>query len=246
MSSHHLTARLLAAFVLLGLLAIACGGGGSDETTADLSDDAATETVADAGDSQSEADGSTDASEVPAEAAPPPPAPADPAEELPTFASDFDRVCTTGVGFGGASAYEAVAGTHPVLLFEEQDSGTLIKSSTTLPAGWAVEEDSNFDDNTELALTQLVACSVITARTPNGVSCDLQGDDETITLDLVDASYELSVHAATTGELIGTEVIKAETTDCPTFVFIEPGETEYLNSPTEDQYVNALRPYVSP
>ena len=165
--------------------------------------------------------------------------------DLPSFASDFDRVCTTQTGFAGATPLSGEPGPHPVILFTETDSGALITSSIDLPAGWAVEEDSNFDDNSELAAAELVACAQVESTEANGTSCDLEGDDgETVTLDLVDVTYELTVYEATTGEEVGSETLEAASTDCPSFVFVDEGQTEYYNSPDETDYTNALKPYV--
>ena len=166
-------------------------------------------------------------------------------EDLPSFASDFDRVCTTQTGFAGATPLSGEPGPHPVILFTETDSGALITSSIDLPAGWGVEEDSNFDDNSELAAAELVACAQVESTEANGTSCDLEGDDgETITLDLVDVTYSFTVYEATTGEEVGTDTLEAASTDCPTFVFVDEGQTEYFNTPSEDDYINALKPYV--
>jgi hypothetical protein len=171
------------------------------------------------------------------------------AGELPTFAQDFDRVCETQVGYGGAAAYDATPGLHPVVLF--YDSGeppTLIKASVTLPAGWAVTEDLDFTNNSELAATQLVACSRRTAATPNGTMCDFTlNEGGTVTLELTDTVYELTVYAAATGEQVGEpKTLEASDTECPMFASFQEGDTQYLNTPTEDQYVNALKESVAP
>ena len=165
-------------------------------------------------------------------------------EDLPSFASDFDRVCTTQTGFPGATPVSE-SGPHPVILFTETDGGVLITSSIDLPSGWAVEEDSNFEDNSELAATELVACAQVETTEANGTSCDLEGEDgETVTLDLVDVTYSLAVYEATTGEEVGSDTLEAASTDCPTFVFVDEGQTDYFNTPSEDDYINALKPYV--
>ena len=67
---------------------------------------------------------------------------------------------------------------------------------------------------------------------------------ETVTLDLVDVTYELTVYEATPGEEVGSETLEAASTDCPSFVFVDEGQTEYYNSPDETDYTNALKPYV--
>lgn len=168
------------------------------------------------------------------------------AAELPTFISDFDRVCTTQVGFGGAAPYDdASPGLHPMVLFESFGAdGTLLESSREFPAGWAVEQDSNFEDNSELAAVQLVVCSVRVGGTPNGTKCEFDSDGETLTLELVDATYEVTVHRAATGEEVGAFTLDAASTECPYVVSVEPGDTQHFNEPTDDDLIVALRPFV--
>lgn len=220
-------------FVAFALLVVGCADGSdSDSASTSGADSDVPVTVSPEG-----ADG---ASEVPVDSA-------DDGPELPAFASDFDRLCTTQVGFAGATPLAAGPGPHPMVLFEETDSGILITTSKTLPAGWLVVEDSNFDDNSDLAPTELVGCSQITAQTPNGVSCDLEDDEGKVTtLDLVDVTYELTVYEATTGAVVGTETLAAASTDCPTFVFIDDDQTQFFNSPDADAYTNAVKAYITP
>ncbi len=222
--------RLLPIILAAGVLAVGCGGSDSDSDSD--SDSTTTDTVG------AESDGGTPETAAAVD---------DPEVDLPTFASDFDRVCTTQVGFTGATALTEVAGPHPIILFQETDSGLLIESAAELPAGWAVEEDSDFDDNSDLVPTELIGCAQIVAQEPNGVSCDLEDDDGKVTtLDLVDVTYELTVYEATTGALVGTDTVLAADTECPFFVFVDEGDTQYFNAPDADQYINALKPYVAP
>lgn len=165
--------------------------------------------------------------------------------DLPQFASDFDQLCTTQVGFPGATAYDASApGPHPVMLFTESDGGLLVRSSSEL-GGWGVVEDSDFEDNSDLVPTELVACARVAAQKPTEISCDLEGDDgSTTTLRLVDQTFTLTVHEATTGATVGEATVEAVDTECPFFTFVDEGQTDYLNTPTEEQWIEALRPFV--
>ncbi len=191
-------------------------GGGSDETSDDSADEPATE-------------GSLVA-------------------DLPQFLSDFDRVCTTETGFGGATPYSDGPGPHPFVLMQESDAGFIFERDLRdAPAGWNIQTDSDFDDNSEIVATELIACSVRTGTTPTGIMCDLEMDDESIvTLEVVDVTFELTVHEATTGNVVGSDTIEAVDPTCPSFVFIDEGETQYFNAPTEEQYINAMKPYVTP
>jgi len=236
--------RLLPIIIAAGALAVGCGG-------SDSSDDAASDsstTDAAGTDETDETDETGAGTDVPAEdPASEDPASGDPGAELPTFASDFERVCTTQVGFGGATPLGDGPGPHPIILFQETDSGLLIESAVDLPAGWAIETDADFDDNSDLAPTELIGCSQIVTEQPNGIACDLEDDDGNITtLDLVDVTYELTVFEATTGAPVGTETIEAADTECPFFVLIDEGDTQHFNTPDADQYTNALKAYVAP
>lgn len=232
--------RIVPTLAIAALIATACSGG---------SDDAASSPV-DAEDSNEISEESAPAEEsAPEEES----APADEASglvaDLPQFLSDFDRVCTTETGFGGATPYSAEGpGPHPFVLMQESDSGNIFERDLSdAPAGWNIQTDANFDDNSEIVPTELIACSVKTGTTPTGIMCDLEMDDDsTVTLEVVDQTFELTIREATTGNAIGTETIEATDSECPFFVFIDEGDTQYFNTPDEDQYINALKPYVAP
>jgi hypothetical protein len=230
--------RPRAARIALVVLALALVGGcGSSDDDPAAGEDAgldqpdATDGNGDTGD-DGDSDGAGDAGDDPRD---------DPEAELPGFVGDFDRVCTTQVGFGGTAPYDDSAGPHPVVLFEEFD-GSLIETSRTLPAGWTVTQDDDFEDNSELAAVQLVACASQVEATPNGTECELDSDGETVTLELVDTAYELAIFEAATGAAVGAPVtLEASSTECPLFVLLEEGEDTYENEPSDDDYIAALR-----
>jgi hypothetical protein len=218
--------------VVLALLATGCGGGDDSGVSA-----SPTATGSDGGGS---AEGTTTAASGGG---------ATPSGELPDFSQDFDRLCSSQVGFAGAAAYDASgASPHPVIVFVEDDTteGRYIESGATLPDGWLVVQDGNFEDNSDLATTQLVACANRTSSTPNGTACDFDNDGETLTLNLVDASYDLVVYEAATGAEVGRATVEAATTDCPFMVFVDEGQTDYVNTPTSDDLTAALKPFVAP
>jgi hypothetical protein len=231
--------RLVGLVVVLVFAAVGCGGGGDDagvsaDTTPTVSKDGPTSAAdTSASDDGTGTGGASDA----------------PVGELPDFAQDFDRVCTSQVGYAGATAFDASgAAPHPVVVFVEDDvnDGQYITSGATLPDGWQVVEDSNFEDNRDLATAQLVACANKASTTPNGTTCDFDNDGETLTLNLVDASYELVVYEAATGTEVGRTTVEAATTDCPFMVFVDEGQTDYVNTPTADALTVALKPFVAP
>lgn len=169
--------------------------------------------------------------------------------ELPDFLSDFDRVCTTQVGFDGAAAYDpAGPAPHPTVLFESFGAdGDLVQSGrSSLPAGWLVEEDADFEDNAELAETELVACLQRTEETPNGTECEFDSDGDTVTLELVDTVSELTVYAASTGDEVLSTTLEAATTECPFFASFDPDDLRFFNEPSDDELIAALAPIVEP
>jgi hypothetical protein len=168
-------------------------------------------------------------------------------KELPRFMSDFSRVCTTQVGFGGATPYDSSAAVHPVAVFENDgEDGSYFQSIPTLPAGWTITPDPNANDNSALAAVQLVACVHRTATVATGVQCNFDNDGKTVTLGLADASYDVTIYAATTGQKLGATAVDAKTSDCPYVAVFREGETQYVSSLTDDDLTNAVKPYVMP
>lgn len=232
-----MTRRLIPTLAIVALIATACSGGSDDASSGPVDAEDSNEITEEpaSGDESAPADEpATEGSLV---------------EDLPQFLSDFDRVCTTETGFGGATPYSAEGpGPHPFVLMQESDSGKIFERDLSdAPAGWNIQTDSDFDDNSEIVPTELIACSQKTATTPTGIMCDLEMDDDsTVTLEVVDQTFVLTIREATTGNAIGTERIEATDAECPFFVFIDEGDTQYFNTPDEDQYINALKPYVAP
>lgn len=168
------------------------------------------------------------------------------APELPQFSSKFDRVCTTQVGFPGAASYESAAGLHPVILFEEYRGKSYVSSSRTLPQGWTVKEDADFNDNSELKAVQLVACSDRVKESPTGKMCDFEDKGDKVKLELVDATYDLTIYAATSGKQVQKSTLEAKTTDCPYIAAFQKGDTTFVSQPSDDQYIAALKPVIAP
>ncbi len=166
--------------------------------------------------------------------------------EVPAFLGDLDRVCTTQVGFPGLSAYEAAPGLHPVAFFEEFRGENFIDSSRQLPQGWAVEQDANYEDTSDLELTQLVACSDRVQEIPTGVICDFDDDGANVKLELVDAVYDLKIYAATTGAVVHEQRLEAHTTECPYIATFKKGDKTFVDLPSDDEYIAALKSVVAP
>ncbi len=170
-----------------------------------------------------------------------------PAVDLPAFSTDWATVCTTQVGFAGAKEYAPGPGTHTIVYMENyRDEGNYITSSRALPAGWALTEDDDYADNSEFADVELVGCLDRTGTTPTGIQCDFEDEGVTTTLELVDADYDLTIYAATSGESIGTKSITATEDECPFIATFQDGDTEFVASPSDDDIVNALKEFVAP
>ncbi len=164
--------------------------------------------------------------------------------EIPDFASDFDRVCTTQVGFAGAAPYTTGTGPHPVMLFEESDGNWY--QTGDFPEGWEIAEDTDFEDNSDLAPLELVACAALLEETPTGIECEFEADDGTVTLELVNTTYEVTVYEAATADVVLTATVATDTTDCPFVASITEGDTQELIRPLPDDYTNAVKDAVVP
>ncbi len=240
-------------FAILTALALTACGGSSGGDADDTNDEAGNETDADSSETDAADDtGSADGESNDAEGDDGEGGDAESdtaiADDVPVFLSDLDRVCSTETGFGGLTPYSEGPGPHPFVLMQESDSGFIFERNlTNAPAGWNVQTDADFEDNSEIVPTELVACAIRSATAPTGIMCDLEGDDGTVTtLEIVDVTYEVTIHEATTGAPLGSETVEAVDADCPTFVFVDDGETQYFNAPTEDQYINAVKAFVTP
>ncbi|MFZ6028367.1 MAG: hypothetical protein ACOYYS_11685 [Chloroflexota bacterium] len=160
---------------------------------------------------------------------------------------DFEKVCRQGV-VGKAAAYEPAAGNvHPIVLFERDSAGENSYSSMSnillkLPEPWVVAYDGQPET------VELVAC--ITRVSEEFVeTCEFEDDEneeKTYLLDVHNASYEVKVFAATTGEEVGSTTLEAAYEKCPMFhMFSE--EKEETFAPLEGGDLQAfLEQYVAP
>lgn len=214
------------------LLLAACGGGddgdgdegaGDDEVAATTTEDTEPEND----EQEEEAEGEESAT------------------ELPDFLDDFTRVCENQVGFGGAAEYTAGPGPHLMAFFEEFDEN-LIESSRELPAGWAVEQDLDFEDNSEFADVELVVCGVRTDERPNGTTCDFDDEGETVTLELVDTTYEYTAYEAASGEEVRSFTLEGNSTECPLFALLDEDDPTHRNEPADEEVIAGLQPIVDP
>jgi hypothetical protein len=99
---------------------------------------------------------------------------------------------------------------------------------------------------------ELVGCLARTEETLVE-TCDgyeIDEEDQKGTVEIYDAVYELTIYAAQTGEVVGTETIDTFLDECPSFVMFSTGSGEDLveeryGQPT-DELVNLVESYVNP
>ena len=161
------------------------------------------------------------------------------------FPDDFEPVCQ-GATVSAATAYEEGATTHKALFFESFEEG-LTDQSSALPADWTVMFSP---DGNALAEIDLVLCAVRTGEefVKECTGYEDDGVDTGNTVNWRTATYEVSVRAATTGQVLAEETMEADDTECPSLVFFdEEGETvdDWATLPDES-LIDFLKPFVAP
>ena len=233
MRATRVARRVLMAAVVV--TALGCGGddGGGEEAdddidiersddTSDDSDTTETTEASEASDDESAGEGS---GSVPAD----------------TF--ELAQACEIGERFDGLPAFESGADVHPIVLFDEIDSGGFIYGSYELPSHWG--PDPAFADGDDLAVVELVGCLRLVDERPTGQDCEFDDDNDQVTLELVDGTYEVEVLAAATGEPVETVTVdSSDDGECPFFITYEAGDTEHLASLDDEDIVDALQPIV--
>lgn len=174
--------------------------------------------------------------------------PSDPAE-LKSF--HLAQVCS-GTVIEAAAAYDASgSGPHKIALysqngFDETVYDLMFPSQTDLPEAWTTAFDQPFSE------IELVGCLARTETTLVDTCEGYEIDEENRegTVEIYDAVYQLTIYAAQTGELLGTETIETFVDECPSFVMFSTGPGEDLVEERyglpDDQLVNLVESYVNP
>jgi hypothetical protein len=213
MTRHRFAVGAIALCTLAGLAG--CGGGGDD-------DDAAQTAAEDDADTQAsdQASGETDDVEA---TVPELTSPATIAEV--NILTDFGDVCR-GVTLDGATAYDATrAGVHPLITMAGEDP-SYEQVGALLPDKWdpVIGEEQT---------VELVAClgrtTATLTQTCDGYLDD-DGNDSGNTVEMYDASYDVRLVAATSGEVVASTQMDAADTDCPMLVVFD------AEDPVEEQY----------
>ncbi|VAW43395.1 hypothetical protein MNBD_CHLOROFLEXI01-1372 [hydrothermal vent metagenome] len=140
---------------------------------------------------------------------------------------------------------------HPIVIFqqntfEEQFYNLLFPSQTNLPAEWTIDTEGDY------STIELVGCLVRT-ETKLVDTCEgyeLDETDEEGTVELYDATYELTIYAPQTGEVVGSETVETFMDECPSFVMFSTGDgedlvEEWYGNP-KDELANLVESYVNP
>lgn len=163
-------------------------------------------------------------------------------EDRVLFDTDFEGVCS-GAPQAGAAAYDkARPGIHPVLGFSSStiDVNADKLSALTIPEGFTRRWK---DGSNTLAEVELVVCARRTTdtvvRTCDGYQRDGKDTGQVVTLH--SAGYEVTLHAAKTGEKVAGTTIETPATDCPTIIM---GDRKDDYPDPADAVVEFIQPYV--
>ena len=165
----------------------------------------------------------------------------------PIFPDDFKPVCQ-GATVSAATAYDENAPTHKAVYFASSDDDDLTDRSSNLPADWTVAFSTEGD---ALAAIDLVLCVTRTAEelVQECTGYEDEGVDTGNVVNWHTATYDVSVRAATTGQVLAEETMEATDEECPSFVFFdeEKDDTQdmYAEVP-EDDLIGFLKPFVQP
>lgn len=147
------------------------------------------------------------------------------------FADDLAPVCR-GTGVDWATPYDAAAaGAHKVVLLEGTNESDLADKSIWLNEEWQVLFDAASDAYAE---TSLVVCSIETgAEMTETCTGYTDSDDPSFegTVDVYVATYDVTVRAATTAEVIAETSLPAPESECPMFATFEEGD------PSSEEYL---------
>lgn len=162
------------------------------------------------------------------------------------FDTDFAQVCR-GTGQPAASVYEPVAGTHPLVALTSDDGVEFTGAiSPTLPTGWSALYP-------DLASAELVLCHSLVGTTPTELCTGYTDDDKPeageSSVQMFDATYEISLRVATTAEVLHTETADASDDSCPMLVFFDEDDPDPKpwNSALDDGVIELMvKPFVNP
>ncbi|MBA2280283.1 MAG: hypothetical protein H0W25_03475 [Acidimicrobiia bacterium] len=171
------------------------------------------------------------------------------ADGLPRFVSGFEAMCKEATAFDGAAEYEDGSDPYPIALLRHLEEVDTYFLETGLPEGRVAPEIANPDDpdpaeRERMAEISVVGCIDVGESEPSGSTCDYEDDDggDVTTLEVLDATYVVTLHEAKTATVIDTVEIEVAGADhtCPIVASIDEGETTMLPSVDPDVLDEAI------
>jgi hypothetical protein len=161
------------------------------------------------------------------------------------FGDDFQGVCQ-GATVSRATPYAGAGPSHKVILFGPND-GQLYEDTSTLPADWMVQFDSDSD---AYAKIDTVACEEVESEQMVKQCTGYTKDDHETNNEVTPntATYKITVHEATTGKVLGTTEVEWTDDTCPMFMsFDDDNQTKtYDAPPSSEDLVAFVKLYVQP
>lgn len=110
------------------------------------------------------------------------------------------------------------------------------------PKGWFLD----YEDKPEQA--ELVVCLERTKATATGKVCDMEADGKPLKIRTYNTSYRLRVLDARTGKEQYEHTGKAESDECPVYIFTSDDEDadKYYNEVRPEDYRKRVKPYIAP
>lgn len=166
-----------------------------------------------------------------------------PAEEMTVpqilTSGDFEQVCGGGT-VSGATEYSKKPGVHPLIAFEGEDP-EYDYTSMTLPEGW--------QSDLAAETTELVLCMDRVSEKKINTCEDYESDDrpEPFDVEVYAATYDVTLYAATTGEVIANGTVEGTDKECPFLVFFDEEEDVQREYADVSAHVRSfVKDYVSP
>ncbi len=162
---------------------------------------------------------------------------------IPTIlgSSDLEQVCGGGT-IAAAPEYDKKAkGPHPLIAFVGE-APDLEEKTLEFPEGWQI-------DFLAYEQAELVACldRVDEKFVKNCEGYTSEDSDEEFSVELYEATYDTTVYAAKTGEVVVSGKIETKSKDCPYLAFFDEGEkTQRDDADPSDQLRELVKKVVAP
>jgi hypothetical protein len=165
--------------------------------------------------------------------------------EVPLTTQGLERVCTDGLGFEGLPAYDRTKKTvHPAQLMNSTGDGWT--SSVPVDGDFAKGWFLGYEDKP--AQAELVVCLERTKATVTGKVCDMEADGKPLKIRTYNTVYRLRVVEARTGKEQFEPNGKAESDECPVYLFTSDDEDadKYYNEVRPEDYRKRVKSFIAP